>query len=288
MTVELTPSKAAYKFTHVLDLFAQFHGTRRFPVDVGELAQDAANQLGWKDPITEVKAARIPGFEGALFANDEKSKWCLLYNEAIRSPGRIRFTQAHELGHYVLHRQQRDQFSCAEDDVVNRDTDEVTVEAQADAFAATLLMPLNDFREQMSGCADFQGLGACAARYGVSLTAVTLRWLKHTDLAAVLIVHRDGFMKWAFSSTAAARNGAFFRSRKQLVEVPAGSLAANDSISDDRAGMEVAAATWFPHAPKQLSVREMKISATEYDTTLTLLVLPRGMSAWQPWEERTR
>lgn len=286
MNDALTPSKAAYKFTHVLDLFAQVHGTARFPVDIVALAKDAANQLGWKDPITQVEAADIQRFEGALFANEGRSKWCLLYNSAMKSSGRIRFTQAHELGHYILHRAQQSAFNCAEDDVVNRDTDEATIEAQADAFAATLLMPLNDFRNQMDGSADFHSLGACADRYGVSLTAATLRWLKDTDRQAVLIVHRDGYMRWAFSSKAAAKNGAFFRSRQQLVEIPSRSLAADESVSVDRVGEEIAATTWFPHAPPGLSLREMKITATDYDTTMSLLVLPRGASVWQPWQER--
>ncbi|MCD0279375.1 ImmA/IrrE family metallo-endopeptidase [Xanthomonas melonis] len=285
MNDALTASRAAFKFTHVLDLFSQVHGTARFPIDVVALAKDAANHFGWKDPITQVEAADIQRFEGALFANDERSKWCLLYNSAMKSAGRIRFTQAHELGHYVLHRSQQSTFNCSEDDVVNRDTDEATIEAQADTFAATLLMPLNDFRSQMDGSADFEGLSACADRYGVSLTAATLRWLKSTDRQAVLVVHRDGYIRWAFSSKAAAKNGAFFRSRKQLIEIPERSMAADSSISVDRAGGEVPATVWFPHAHSDLSLREMKVTASEYDTVMSLLVLPRGASVWKPSDE---
>lgn len=285
MNDALTASKAAYKFTHVLDLFSQVHETPRFPIDVAALAMDAANQFGWNDPITQVEAADIQRFEGALFANDERSKWCLLYNSATKSPGRIRFTQAHELGHYVLHRSRQSAFNCSEDDVVNRDTDEATIEAQADVFAATLLMPLNDFRRQMDGAADFDGLGACADRYGVSLTAAALRWLKDTDFQAVLVVHRDGYMRWAFSSKAAAKNGAFFRSRQQLIEIPEHSVAADTSISVHRTGVEVPASVWFPHARADLSLREMKVTANEYDTVMSLLVLPRGASVWKPRDD---
>lgn len=286
MNNALTSAKAAYKLTHILDLYSQVHGTRRFPVDVVELAKDAANQFGWSDPITQVEAADIKGFEGALFPNDDKSAWCLLYNNAMKSPGRIRFTQAHELGHYLLHRQQQAIFQCGEDDVVNREENEISTEAQADSFAAALLMPRNDFMAQMDGCADFEGLSACAERYGVSLTAATLRWLKHTDRQAVLVVHRDGYMNWAFSSQAAARNGAFFPSRRQLMAIPEKSLAADESVSLDRSGTEIAASTWFPHARDGLSLQEMKITANEYDTVMTLLLLPRGASVWQPWENR--
>ncbi len=282
MTNALTPSKAAYKLTHVLDTFANAHGSARFPVDVAELALNTASLFGWKDSITQVQAADIKKFEGALFSNDDRSEWCLLYNNAIKSNGRIRFTQAHELGHYILHRQQKDSFNCSEDDVVNRDAEETSIEAQADTFAATLLMPLNDFRNQIGMSSDLKSLGACAERYGTSLTATILRWLKDTDQQAVLINHRDGYMRWAYASKTAKKNGAFFRSRKQIIEVPKGSIAADESITTDRNGTEVAAHIWFPHAPPHLSLQEMKITSGEYDTALTLLVLPRGSSVWRP------
>lgn len=286
MAEVLTASKAAYKFTHVLDLFATHHGTPRFPVDVVDLAKDAANQFGWSDPISDVRAEDIKRFEGALIAGDERRKWLLLYNNKIKSEGRIRFTQAHELGHYVLHRLQQDSFSCAEKDVVNLELEEATLEAQADVFASTLLMPLNDFRAQMDGSADFEGIGACAERYGTSLTATTLRWLRHTETPAVLVVHRDGFMRWAFASKSAAKNGAFFKTRSQTIAVPEQTLAANDAVAYERTGVETPARRWFPHAPAELSLREMKISAHEYDSVMSLLLLPRGASVWQPWSER--
>ena len=51
----------------------------------------------------KVEAVDIKNFDGALFANEAKDRWMLLYNNGLKSPGRIRFTQAHELGHYILH-----------------------------------------------------------------------------------------------------------------------------------------------------------------------------------------
>jgi hypothetical protein len=257
----------------------------RFPVDVVALAKDAANQFRWNDPITKVQAEDIKNFEVALIPSEGKREWLLLYNKKLSSQGRIRFTQAHELGHYLLHRHLRDSFNCTEGDLINLETDEATIESQADSFASTILMPLDDFRAQMIGSADFEGLGACAARYGVSLTAATLRWLKHTEHQAVLIVHRDGYMNWAFSSTPAVKNGAFFRTRSETIAVPDGTLAADTSVQHERAGTEVAARAWFPHAPTDLSLREMKITSNEYDAVMSLLVLPRDANVWKPRDE---
>lgn len=283
--MELSPSKAAYKLTHVLNTFAGVHETPRFPVDVSSLAKEAANLFNWKDPITEVRAAPINRFEGALFPDESRQRWMLLYNDRLSSKGRIRFTQAHELGHYLLHRERRESFQCTEGDMVDWSDDTSNLESQADLFAATLLMPLDDFRAQIGEQVDFSVLGACADRYGVSLTAAILRWLDHTDQPATLIVHRDGFIAWASASKPAMRAGAFFRTRKNVIPVPPTSIAANQAIQNERTGIEISARTWFPQVANDLSIRELKIHADQYDWTMTLLLLPRSAKVWASWED---
>lgn len=281
----LTPFKAAYRLTHVLNVFTEAHQTPRFPVNVESLALETAKIFGWSDPIVEVQAAAIPSLEGALIPDGDRRKWMLLYDDRVTSRGRVRFTQAHELGHYVLHRLQRDSFECTEKDMVTWNDDSADIEAQADTFAATLLMPLDDFREQVDATANFESLGVASTRYGMSLTAATLRWLDHTDAVAVLVIHRDGFIMWAHSSKPAMRTGAFFRSRARTVPIPAGSLAEDDLVSSERRGKEIDARIWFPHAEQGASLLEMKIHADQYDWTMTLLVLPKGIPVW---EQRSR
>lgn len=279
-----TPQKAAIRLTKICDLVSQAHGVSRFPVDVPTLALETAEVFKWADPITQVEAVNIKGFDGALFANDAKSRWKMLYSTGVESPGRIRFTQAHELGHYVLHRLKQDEFKCSSDDMLS--WEEETIEAEADLFASFLLMPLNDFRNQLTTGVDFEALRHCAIRYGVSLTAAALKWIKCTDESAVLILSRDGFMKWAFSSATARKNGAFFRTRQSAVEIPAGSLAASPAVTQERQGIELPASLWFPHADRSTSVREMKIQSEKYEYTITLLCLARTATVWPPFAER--
>jgi len=272
-----SPSKEAIRLTHILDAFHGTDGPKRFPVDITQLARECANIYKCPDPITEVIPANIRKFEGALIPGDSREKWAILYNNSLQSPGRIRFTQAHELGHYILHRHQQDQFECHAEDMLHLSTDERDMEAQADTFASYLLMPLNDFRKQVDdqNTVDLDVLGAAAERYGVSLTAAILKWLSYTEQRAVLAMSNDGYMDWAWSSDAAFKAGAFFRTRKETIEIPSGSLAANEEVAHDREGTEVAAHRWFKNAPKDLSLREMKISADNYDKVMTLLILPR-------------
>lgn len=278
-----TPQRAATRLVKLAETFSQVHGTDRFPVEVEPLALEAARIFGWSDPISKVQAAPIKGFEGALFPSEGRKDWLLLYNDALKSRGRVRFTQAHELGHYILHRRMRDSFQCSDGDMLNWSQDDRDIEGQADVFASYLLMPLDDYRKQITGAVNLDMLGHCADRYGVSLTAAILKWLQYTDEKAVLVMSRDGFMRWAWSSDPAGKSGAFFRTSQSVIALPKGSFAADESIENERMGRELPATVWFPHANPSTPLREMKILAQQYDSVLSLLCLPKSATAWPPW-----
>jgi len=89
------------------------------------------------------------------------------------------------------------------------------------------------------GPLDFEQLRSCSARYGVSLTAAALRWVSATDKKVVLIASNDGFMRWSYSSESARKSGAFFRARKHVVELPAASVTADESIVRETEGVTV-------------------------------------------------
>jgi len=278
---KLTPPKAANRLIRVADTFYEAHGGDKFPVDVDQLALGAAEIFHWTDPITKIEKANIPNFEGALSSNDDRTKWIIAYNDSILSQGRIRFTKAHELGHYILHRHQREEFFCNKDDMLNWSDDE-NIEAQADLFASYLLMPLNDFRQQIDGEINLGSLGHCADRYGVSLTAAILKWLSYTSVKAILIMSNDGFMNWASSSNSAVKSGGFFKTRSNTIPIPRNSLAANDEIKLDRIGQKIPTKVWFPHADLDTHILEMKIYSNQYDCTLSLLILPKYDDFWSP------
>ncbi len=280
-----TPPRAANRLVKLAEVFSAAHGVDRFPVEIPPLAMEAAHIFGWADPITQVQAANIKGFDGALFPGEGRKEWLLLYNEAVSSPGRVRFTQAHELGHYILHRQHRESFQCSNSDMLNWSKDDKDIEGQADLFASYLLMPLNDYRKQVTTSVDLDVLAHCADRYGVSLTAAILKWLQYTEEKAVLVMSNDGFINWAWSSEPAAKAGAFFRTRNNVISVPDGALASNSDIKHDRAGTQISARVWFPHASADAPLREMKICAEQYGTVLSLLHLPRTADVWPPWNK---
>jgi len=270
MTTAFGPTRWATEISKMLNLV---FGSEHFPVDVVAVALNYTAQRFPGNAITMAEGASLPGFEGALYpAPAGKSGWGIVYNNAIASPGRVNFTLAHEFGHYLLHRADHPKgIRCGEQDVVRWDSAYGQLERQANQFAATLLMPLDDFRRQIAAGTrvDLDVISHCADRYRVSLIAAILRWLTYTDRRAVLVVSRDGFILWSRASEAAVKTGAVFRTSGAPIEIPSASLAATqDLLVDGRAGIRHGPGVWFRE-----DVREMTIFSEQYDLTVTLLVL---------------
>lgn len=146
------------------------------------------------------------------------------------------------------------------------------IEAQANDFAASLLMPLDDFRRQIDGRAKptLDDIGGCAERCGVSLVAASLRWLQYTERRSVLVVSRDGFILWARSSPAALRTGAYFKTvGRSPIPLPATSLAAQpDLLERSRGQVAHDGDVWFAEP-----CEEIALASDQYDFTISLLHL---------------
>lgn len=261
MSEPLSPQREAIKLAQ---LWRAVHGLN-FPVRADLLAQEWSKQVAPSEPIAEVLAKDLDGFEGGLFWMPKRECWALLYkpNEAL--PGRRNFTIAHEFGHYVLHRRLRESFRCSQGDTLGATGGDI--ERQADQFASFLLMPIDDFREQVHGRRiTLDLLGTCADRYEVSLTAAILKWLSFTEEPAVVVTAREGMVLWWRASDSAKR--VAFARLHQGMELPERSLAAmpSEAISpaDFRLGVEHGPDVWFTGVP----VREMIVVSDRYDMTV--------------------
>jgi hypothetical protein len=270
MSSSFGPERWAIEITKLLN---HVLGPEHFPIDVIGLAREYTAQRFPDDPITMVRGADLPGFDGALYrAPADHVGWGIVFNEAVASPGRINFTIAHEFGHYLLHRADYpDGIRCGQQDMVRWDSEYGQIEHQANRFAANLLMPLDDFRRQIDARTkvDLDMISQCADRYRVSLIAAILQWLGYTERRAVLVVARDGYILWSRASDPALKTGAFFRTSAGPIEIPSASVAARqDLLADSRGGVMHPAGVWFPE-----EAREMTIFAEQYDFTISLLQL---------------
>lgn len=249
-------------------------GRDRFPIDVELIARDISSHQA--DPIVKIAGGELDGFEGGLYLR--KKGWYVIYNNQVQSNGRINFTIAHELGHYLLHRNQQEEFECGTDDLLDWRSKARQLEAEADRFSAMLLMPLDDYRRQVgSNAIDLEILSACAERYDVSLLASMRQWIELNQKRAIMVVSRDGFIKWSWSTEKARKTGNYFRFARETIAIPEDSIAACEHLLDAteaRRGIEIPAQTWFPHEPSGMSAREMRIISDQYDLVISLIVLP--------------
>lgn len=212
MTEEMGPERWANKITLMLNAV---QGLDRFPVDVDRLAVEYSNKVFPDDPITKIVPRDFPDFDGMLRkGKGQREGWRIGYSTRMTSRGRIRFTAAHEFGHYLVHRLKYPKgVSCTPEDLAIWDSAYNKVEAEANLFAASLLMPLDAFRRAIPDSMDatFSDLNEVAQKFGVSLTAATLRWLGYTQKRALLVVSKDDFILWSKPSKPALRSGAFIR-----------------------------------------------------------------------------
>jgi len=279
--MEMSPKRWANTASTVL---RAGYGADCYPVDISQLALDWSKVLAPDEAVSKVSAHSLEGFEGALIDGRSRNKgWGIFYSDSIQSSGRQRFTIAHEFGHWLMHRHDAPQtgFECQQEDMFGG-RGEVSQEIEANQFAACVLMPLDDFRQQIPArkSASLDDLGQLAeSRYDVSLTACIIRWLEYTECEALLVVTTEDFVLWAKPSSAALRAGHFIRTRNVApVEVPAESLLrCGDSLVSARAHPK---GVWF-----DVPVREEVIISDRYDLGFSLLTFGNNSARADHGEE---
>jgi len=141
--------------------FAELQGLKVIPLDVVGVAE--------KFGIRVKEVSLEDDLSGILYKNEEKDSWVMQVNEDHHL-NRRRYTIAHELGHFCLHRHLKQYF---EDKIFFRGNDPSKTEWQANDFASAILMPEQKFRgEVRSGKRKVDEL---AKEFQVSTLALRIR-----------------------------------------------------------------------------------------------------------------
>ena len=111
-------------------------GCERFPVDIQQVTLDYSRRYCPSSPIDRIHGEALEGLDGLLTSNGARTKWLIVYNTDVPWPGRIRFTIAHEFGHYLLHRQWQTKFICGEAAAESGVDALRQMEQEADQFAS--------------------------------------------------------------------------------------------------------------------------------------------------------
>lgn len=131
----------------------------------------AASELGLK-----VFATKLPKGISGLLVRDEDYKTpsgFVIFVDENEPVVRQRFTAAHELGHYVHHRHMIGEHGVEDNYMLRADGMSNSQEAEANRFAADLLMPRDKISQAMQGGIDT--VEALADRFKVSQLAMGIR-----------------------------------------------------------------------------------------------------------------
>lgn len=152
--------------------------------------------------IRQIIEFETSAFEGALLTDEAKSDCTVLVRKGLR-PERRRFTVGHELGHYLmpLHIPVGDGFRCTTENFRQEESPTVrgraAWEAEANTFAAELLMPPKEFNQRLRSARgpSVEALVSVCNDFGVSKISGGRRMTQLADDACALIVSKDGVIK---------------------------------------------------------------------------------------------
>lgn len=286
----LNSFKAAAKILTWLDAM----GSLTLPIDLELVRQMLPDTpFGRGTSIKEPANLTWNASEGALVRNPENhAEWGIFVNPKARAERR-RFTVAHELGHFVLHRATQATFNCDKESVYTGIDTLKAIEREADDFASNLLMPGNMLRDRIDGKRiDIHLLGALAKEFGVSLEAMCIRLVKYTEQRAVLVYWDNGFLKYQWPSGEARRTRVRLRKTADPQEPLLGTLAADEEIAQEWDGVDMPASAWCTSEASDIRLRELKHTYADGNRVLSLLMLesapPRTYhaSGWEDEETR--
>ena len=125
------------------------------------------NKTNPKEPVSLEYVQMEPATSGSLIF--ENGIWVIRVNKNHNSR-RQRFTIAHEIGHYIMHRNKLQSFT---DEVFFRAGNREDIEYRANDFASKLLMPEKGVRKAIAE--GVRNIGLLAERFEVSSPAMKIR-----------------------------------------------------------------------------------------------------------------
>ena len=159
-------------------------------VDLDQLA----GQLDLK--IVEVD---LRSFEGALLRSSHDLSGRILVRRGIRESGRRRFTIAHEIGHYILHRDQ--QIPCSPRVIEGWKEGQPKPEREADIFASELLLPTNETVQYVNKrWPSMEVIADVADHFGASLMAAGRKFCDVASQDCAVIWSSQRQIRWFHGS----------------------------------------------------------------------------------------
>ncbi len=258
-----------------------------YPESVAERVIDALNiidksdllrveEIAWARGIL-VKDDELEGAEARLVVG--QGRGVITIANAVQDQRRKRFSIAHELGHFEMHKGIQELSLC-----LNQDIHELPYknasnksEQEANEFASALLMPKRFFAPLcLSEEPSLSHITSLANQFMTSLTATALKYIKFCNEPVAIVMSQNSKIQWFQSSSdfdSLRDELNFFIEPHTILE--SDTLAAKlfrDSNYPKRKA-RVYASSWFTpgNYNKDATIQEHSIAMPNYETVLTLL-----------------
>jgi Zn-dependent peptidase ImmA (M78 family) len=217
-----------------------------------------------------------PGISGCLMKSGDKFR--IFYSRSFPNEGFLRFTVAHELGHYFLDGHYEYIFS---DGRVQHQSDtgftsDDRYEREADTFAACLLMPEKLFAASCPRSkSGLTAIEALAETCGTSLTATAIRYARLSDEFVAVVCSKADRVQFAFMSQPlkSRRDLTWINKKSRLPDGTATARFNRDQSNVAKARRTASTSTletWFDGGG-DLELIEEVIGLGTYGLTLTVL-----------------
>lgn len=235
------------------------------PVDPLRIAQE--------EGIATAAGTFGESFSGRIEFHPREGKFLLFYPES-GNPRRIRFSLAHELGHYYLesHRQKLLVGSAHNSNAGFICDDEM--EREADLFAAALLIPRAYIEEKCrsSGFMTLGGIVRMAAECETSITCAAIRYAQYAEEACAVLLSQVGKVLYGITSDEMGASG--FRVVRRGIQVPVSSATARcmaDQIVGRISEGRSTSAVWFANQFTSIDLWEEAVFLGYAGQVITLL-----------------
>jgi len=232
-------------------------------------------EIAWTRGVL-VKEGILEGAEARLVM--ARGRGIITLSSAIRDLRRKRFSIAHELGHFEMHRTQRGLSLCLSEDIkdsVGKHTGQ-DLEQEANEFAAALLLPARFFAPLCKKeVPSLEYVCELAENFSTSLTATALRYVKFCEEPVAVVFSQGSHIKWFQGSKdfedLREELGFFIDVRAKLDQSTLASalFQGRNRLSNKK----VQASAWFTPGRYRDNARllEHSIAMPAFDAVLTLL-----------------
>ncbi len=215
----------------------------------------------------EVVYEDINEYEGKFMSSGNSS--IIKINNKIKTEGRKRFTLAHELGHYILHRN-KGFINCTISDFLDWYGGK-KIETEANYFASEILMPSEIFSRLTKGKRfSLVFLKELANDFNTSLTSTSIKFAQEGYDPILLICSSNQKIIWKQKN----KDFNFFVDFKKLIEIPNTSVTYEKKIKGIvyNDSQEIDPVNWFIEDKyNEFKFYEDSIDLEYYGYTLTFI-----------------